>query len=615
MIQTNLFTEPAPMYLPPAKYARFTPRTYQGEAVDAAFSLFAQGMAGAMVRCPTGGGKTLIGAFTADRWLQQGEDYRVLVLAHERQLIKQFADEIKDYFGEKPAIEMGDIHCTGREKIIVASRATLYLDDVDGEKVSRLFKFDAKKHWLVIVDEAHRYTKSMKSCRHVFEHFEQNPNSRRLGLTATPERTDKITFAKLFPGVASDYRLFNMDGGPCAVEDGWAVRYDQRFITVEGVDFAGLREVAKDFDKHELEEVLGKQETLAKLIEPMLDLVKDRRTLVFSPGKQMAKDVALYINAKVGYEVAKSVDGDAPDDVRTDIYEQHQTGAIQFLSVCGLCREGYNDPGIQAVAIFRPTKSRSLAEQMKGRGCRPLRGIVKNEMTAEERKAAIAASDKPTCMIVDLVGITGMADCASTAHILAESYPDEVIDRANENMRGKTGPCDVAEEVRKADQELKDEEAERQRRIKEQEERAKARLERLARERKDKEEARRRAALDAQVKYTEHEVRHGGGGAIRHDPKGRELLTTKQANFLRWKKYDFDPNAMTKAAAMRIIGMFHQGKSLDEIKRLNRSTVKQEPREQPKPKPVNEPAQRKLPIEDANNALYEAAYSESDIPF
>lgn len=603
MIQTTLFTDPVPMYLPPAKYARFTPRTYQGEAVDNVFRLYGEDVPGAMVRCPTGGGKTLIGAFTADRWLQQGDDYRVIVLAHERQLIKQFADEIHDYFGEKPAIEMGDIHCTGREKIIVASRATLYVKEVDGhvgdkEKVSRLFKFDPSKNWLVIIDEAHRWTKSMSSCRHVIEHFEQNEKSRRLGLTATPERTDKITFAKLFPGVASDYRLYNMDGGPCAVEDGWAVRYDQRFITVEGVDFKGLREVAKDFDKNELEAVLGTQETLAKLCEPMLDLVKDRRTLIFNPGVQMAKDVALYINAKVGYEVAKSVDGSYPDDVRTDIYEQHQTGAIQFLSVCGLCREGYNDPGIQAVAIFRPTKSRSLAEQMKGRGCRPLRGCVKNEMTAEERKSAIAASDKPNCMIVDLVGVTGIADCASTAHILAESYPDEVIDRANENMRGKSGPCDVAEEVRKAEQELKDEEAERQRKIREQEERAKARLERLARERKEKEEARRRAALDAQVKYTEHEVRHGGGGVVKRDSKGRPMPTAKMLGFLRWKKHPHDPSSITAAEAGRIIGMYKAGKSQAEILAVCRAPKKDAPKqEQPKKQFYKDP------LDDINSRL------------
>lgn len=570
IVQRSIFDEH-----PQAKLARFQPRDYQRQGINEAFRLFDAGTQGVLFRQPTGTGKTVSGSLIADRWLQRGPDHRVIVLAHERQLIQQFAAEIEDVLGIRPAIEMGDTHCTGAEEIIVASRATLYTKTVETpagerESVSRLFKFDPSKKWLVVIDEAHRWTKSMPSCRHIIEHFERNAHSRRLGLTATPERTDKITLAKLFPGVASDYRLFDLEGGPCATNDGWAVPYDQRFITVEGVDFAQLREVAKDFDKHHLEEILGKQETLAKLVEPMLDLVKDRRTLVFNPGTQMAKDVALYVNAKVGYEIAKHVDGSFPDDVRKDIYKQHQTGQIQFLSVCGLCREGYNDPGIQAVAVFRPTKSRSLAEQMKGRGCRPLKGIVRDDMTPEGRRAAIAASDKPTCMIVDLVGITGIADCASTASIMAESKPDNVIKRANDNMIGKAGPIDVAAEIRNAEEEIAAEEEARKRKIAEQEERAKARLERLARERKEQEEAKERARLDAQVRYTEQQVRHGGsGGAVMFDAKGRALATDKQKGFLRWKRYTFD-ESLTKAEAGRIIGMIQKGTPLDEIRKTTR---------------------------------------------
>jgi len=172
------------------------------------------------------------------------------------------------------------------------------------------------------------------------------------------------------------------------------------------------------------------------------------------------------------------------------------------------CREGYNDPGIQAVAVYRPTKSRGLAEQIKGRGCRPLRGCVNSDMTREERLAAIAASDKPNCMIVDLVGITGMADCASTAHILAQGKPDEVIERANANATKKDGPIDMAEEVRKAQREID-------------EEREKARQERIERERREQAEADRRAKLRADVRYSTVQVGQGGGHGARADRQRR----------------------------------------------------------------------------------------------
>jgi superfamily II DNA or RNA helicase len=488
----------------------------------------------------------------ADEWLQRSEDHRVLVLAHERQLIQQFADEIEEILGERPAIEMAHQRCTGAEKLIVASRQTLRVNE-EADK-SRLYKFDPKLKWLLILDEAHRWARKLPSCRPIIEYFEQNKESVRLGLTATPERTDKTTLAGLFPGIASDYRLYDVDGGPSAVNDGWAVPYDQRFIVVEGVDFKNLREIAKDFDKGELERVLGESETLARLVRPMLDLVGERRTIIFNPGTAMAKNVALYLNAKLGYEAALSLDGTYPDEVRRDAYRRHKRGDFQFLSVCGLCREGYNDPGIQAVAVFRPTKSRPLAEQMKGRGCRPLKGIVSDAMGTEGRKAAIAASDKPNCMVIDLVGITGIADCASTASIMAGAKPDEVIERANENMLKKRdleeGPVDVAEEIRQAEFQIK-------------EEREKARREREERQRREQEEMNKRARLQEEVRYSQRQVQSGHGGRVKVN--GGEGASKKQLGYLWYLGMRMDLSGISKGQAGRMISLLKSGKTPQDV--------------------------------------------------
>lgn len=826
----DYYLEPKPAKVEIVEELPIRPRDYQQRAIEKTFELFEAGEPGVIVRAPTGSGKTLTGTFIAHEWLKRGDKNRVLILAHERQLIQQFAEEVRSVLGNKYtiAIEMGDQHCTGKEDIVVASRQTLLVRDDKDEfgcdtKVSRLFKFDPTLNWLVVADEAHRFARKLKSCRSIVEYFEQNTGSRRLALTATPERTDKTSLAGLFPGVASDYRMYDPDGGPCALNDGWAVPYDQRFITIDSIDFKNIREVAKDFDAGQLEEILGEQETLAKMVVPMLDLVGNRQTIIFNAGTEVAKKVALYINAKLGKDVAVSLDGSYPDEARKDIYRRFEAKEFQFLSVCGLClakgtlvltdqgevpiqdvtldmklwdgvefvahdgvvckgskpvieyagllgteghnvwtndgwktlaeckqeglaiavagisgrpvqesdnyyrkgrasrksatsgsdvqrmqrsdveklllsqerqiplqgllpesksteqatrttrsrngilwqagsndqstilqgciakgsggsslcglreslysvaigtenepsgmqelhevvggsdvatvsvpcckaemrkpefgglprlrrsrnqdelsnehgygaldngkswaeqvddagqdrqqrtlrtgqhtlcdklnagqepeaaqvtevydiinagprhrftanglivsncREGYNNPGIQAVAIFRPTKSRPLAEQMKGRGCRPLRGLVNDTMTAEERKAAIAASEKATCMIIDLVGATGLGDCASTAHIFANGKPDEVIERANDNMRKKPDEShDVGEEIRRAEKELS-------------EEREKARLEREAKIRREREEMEKRAKLAAEVRYQQRQVNSGHG--------------------------------------------------------------------------------------------------------
>lgn len=591
-MQLDLFASPKPK-----KLARVTPRDYQEAGINRTFELWDEGQPGVLFRQPTGTGKTVSGSLIADQWLQRGDDYRVLILAHERQLIQQFADEIEWILGERPKIEMGDEHCSGKERVIVASRQTLYVKGSGEDAVSRLYKFDPRLNWLLIIDEAHRWARKLKSCKPIIEHFEQNTAHRRLGLTATPERTDKTTLAGLFPAIASDYRLFDVDGGRSAVNDGWAVPYDQRFITVEGVDFKNIKEIAKDFDKKELELILGESETLAKLCTPLLDIVGNRRTIIFNPGTAMAKNVALYLNEKLGHEAAVSLDGSFPDDDRKEIYKRHQRGEFQFLSVCGLCREGYNDPGIQAVAVFRPTKSRPLAEQMKGRGCRPLKGVVSTEMSNEERRAAIARSTKPNCMIVDLVGITGIADCASTASIMAASKPDEVIERANKNMlvKSPSEAIDVASEIRKAEAEIEEEKEANRRKMQEAKEAAaKAQAEREERKRREREEMAKRARLDAEVRYTERQVKSGGGGATVRQ-QSPELATVGQQKYMWVLGMRGDLSKYTKKQAMRMIGMLKAGQSPEHVARVN---------PKPGPRPKSEPKQ--LNVDDINSLFLEA---------
>jgi superfamily II DNA or RNA helicase len=568
------------------------PRDYQHNDHDESFRLWDEGVRGVLTRIFTGGGKTPTTCQKIKTWLRRGDNYHAMIVSYERDLVWQFAQEVEDFLGITPGIEMGDEHVPADQvpPVVVASRASLLparlatprqIDDLaqygfpnagdlprrlckrflrhlaaggdpdlvtddigrfraealaPGQPASRLHKFDWRLNWLVVFDEAHRHAHSLKSVGHIVDWFDRNPLSRRSGLTATPKRGDGISIGhKMFPGVAIDYPLCHLTR-PCAVRDGWAVPYVQKYIEVEGVDFKNLKRVKGDFDEAELERVLGEEGQLAKLVQPLLDMVDDRRTLVFSPGKEMAKNVARYVNARrkavcpdcqarrwypsrlIGdgaacpcgravqpgdvtrdRDPARSINGDTPEHERKQVYRAHQGGHFQFLSVCGLCREGYNDPDIACVAVFRPVskKASSLAEQMKGRGCRPCRSVVPvlNELlTPEERVEAIATSEKPDCLIVDLVGITGLADCASTVQIYAEGLDDEVTQRAAELLEDggrDEGGADVEKVVRRAKAEVEAERAEA--------------------ERRRREEAETRAKAQAEVTYTEHAMGVGGG--------------------------------------------------------------------------------------------------------
>lgn len=538
-----------------------TPRDYQQAAMDRAFELWNEGSVGCIARLFTGAGKTILASITIGRWLAQGDEYRAIVMCHETQLVWQFAEEITDVLGIRPEIEMGEyvISPIRIPKITVASKMSLWSREEDGVvRQPRLEKFcNFQYKWLVVIDELHRYQASQKSFKHIVSWFRESPHCKTLGITATPERGDKKTLAVLTPDIAYDYRLYDVDGGRCGVSDGWAVPYDQRFVVVEGVDFKKIGEVAKDFNEGELEAELTTTKALASMIEPTIKLVGNRQTLIFCVTVAMAKMVAAYINALTEKGecngLAESVDGSIAHSIRMDVYKRFEAESFQFLVVCGLCREGYNCPGIGAVAVFRPTKSRPLAEQMKGRGCRPLRGLVNESMTAEERVAKISGSAKPTCMIVDLVGITGMADCASTAQMLAEGKPDEVIDRANAAAmeiaaNDPEATIDMGEQIRRAERELAEE----------------ARKKKAEEDAQELARARRRAAMEARVQFSSQKVNqgHGAHGANYKD-SGKRITWSKKykgklwsevpLGFLQWSCENIDAAFLREQCASELM--------------------------------------------------------------
>lgn len=619
------------------------PRDYQSEATENSVRLWDSGVLGALVRAFTGAGKTIIAAMLIDLWLNRGDDYRAMVLSYEHQLVVQFAQEIQDVLGIRPGIEM-DRETWKGEPIVVASRQSLLpkslvdeslksqlavhgLNDFDiltaslGKKllrglskgeidtgdaqamigehnchwmthqerqiVSRVHRFDPRFNWLIVADEAHKFAYKLKSIGHIHDWFAQNEKTRWLGITATPKRSDGVSIGhKMFPGVALDFPLYS-PRGRCAIREGYAVPYRQKYICVEGVDFKSLKKVAGDFDENELERVLGTEEQLAKLVEPLLDLCETRKTLIFSPTVEMAKNVSAYINARVKCECQCGTvkwyptlligDGAAcpdclshievpniiksgdqchviheaiPTKQRKEIYSDHQSGKFQFLSVCGLCKEGYNDPDIACVAVFRPVSkaASSLAEQMKGRGSRPLRNLINGIATAAERLETIQKSAKPDCLIVDLVGITGLADCASTALIYAEGLPDEVKQVAEDIL--------LSGEIENVEEAIE----EAQTRVEADKERI--RQERLEMERRAKEEAQRRAKADAQVDYSTHDV--GTGSAV--DPS---RVTDKQLKRIGFWGLEFQGWEPTKKQAGRIIEQLNNGVPLNEIAYTN----------------------------------------------
>jgi superfamily II DNA or RNA helicase len=427
-------------------------RDYQSDGVDAVFERFNAGSKSTLVVMATGCGKTICFAHVAARW----PEGNVLVLAHREELIFQARDKMQCVLGYAPAIEMGEYRadvdsplfgsgpqaivssiqtlnagrtcdaCAGLGKV---DRGDIELQAcpacVDG-MVRRMQRFRPDDFRLVIVDEAHHGC--AETYRRVLRYFGRNPKCRTLGVTATPDRLDKLALGAIFESVAYEYNL------PDAIDDGWLVDIEQRFIKCESLDFSRCRTTAGDLNGADLAAVLVEEEPLHQVVEPTIEIAGDRQTLVFAASVFHANRMAEIFN-RLEPGSAECVDGSTPLWKRRDTLERFACRKFKRLVNCGVLLEGYDNKQIEVVAMGRPTKSRALYSQCIGRGTRPI--VAPTEETPEARLAAIASSTKPNLLVLDFVGNSGRHKLISTADILGGTFEDHVVERAISRVREK----------------------------------------------------------------------------------------------------------------------------------------------------------------------------------
>src|SRR5262249_28263888 len=143
--------------------------------------------------------------------------------------IHQTARKIREIADETPAIEMGNHRHRDHDscsRYVITTNLSMYSD-------KRLARYPACDFSLVIIDEAHRSV--AKSYKKVICHFTANPNLKLLLATATPDRADERKLGEVCKTVAFNYEILD------AINDGWLTPVEQYYVTIEGLDFSGLR--------------------------------------------------------------------------------------------------------------------------------------------------------------------------------------------------------------------------------------------------------------------------------------------------------------------------------------------------------------------------------------
>jgi superfamily II DNA or RNA helicase len=411
----------------------------------------------------TGLGKTVIMAGLARSW----PIGRVMMISHRYELNTQAIRSFESICGVDVDLEQAGYMAdqrTQRTHIVVASVQSL---NSMRKGRYRMERFDPNEFGLLLIDEAHR--SAAASYQRVVSHFQKNPNLKLVGVTATPDRLDGVGLGCLYDDVACNYDI------NWGIKNGWLVAPRQVIVELQGLDLREVKTVGGDLDQNQLAKVVQAEENLHGMAKPIVDFAgRDKQAIVFAASvahaHRLAELIRDYYHRQHGYvdaSTAVSLDGsmNPQDPRRQQIVKDFKDGAIQFLVNCGVATEGFDAPGVRLVAIGRPTKSRALYVQMLGRGTRPIPGTVEDGIDAEARLAAIQASVKPHCDVLDFVGQSGRHSLLCASDILAGGEPPEVVDRANKISSNKDFDGSTIDALKQAKEQLAAEQEARRKKV------------------------------------------------------------------------------------------------------------------------------------------------------
>lgn len=379
----------------------FRLRNYQAQWVRDIEAMRAKGFSRLLVDAPGGCGKsTLFAALAFNEWTQrQG---RTLVLENRDKLVRQTAERLANETGLEVDIEMAGERASPYAPIVVASVPTM-------GRVNRLTSFASGHFSQIVPDECHLSLAPLWQRVMRFHHYgpeslnedwrppedgTYEPKCFIAGTTATPDLGKKKNLGSFFQQFAVRYSYAQ------AVDDGWLVGPIAKRKPLPHGDLRRIRvgngPNGRDLNAQDLSERLIP--IVAELADQIVEFASDRKTIAFTPSVECARLLSLACIARGLKSVF--VSGDCIDrDEKTAEFEAMGRGSV--LTNCSLYNAGWDHPPIDCVAWFRPTISRAFMLQGLYRGTRVLPGLVSDDMTADERRAAIAASPKRDLLIID----------------------------------------------------------------------------------------------------------------------------------------------------------------------------------------------------------------------
>lgn len=373
-------------------------RPYQREAIDAVLEARRRGTRRMVLALPTGAGKTIIFSEMIRR-----AKHPVLVLAHRDELLGQACRKIEAALRRNAddrrtvALERGAHRAARDAGVVVASIRSLHEGRIGGALAGRDIR-------LVIYDECHHAVADAN--RRVLEQigvFADDWPGTLVGFTATTRRADGRGLGEVFEEIVYERTLRQM------IDDGYLRPLrGLRFST--SADLSGVTVRGEDFDEDELEEAVDVESRNLLVARAIQECTRDRRTIAFCVTVRHAENLARALR-ELGVPAAM-ICGDMPKPDRARTLQRFCEGGLRVITNVGVLTEGFDDPGVSAVAMVRPTRSVSMYLQCVGRGMR-------------------LSPEADDCLVLDFVDLSDL-DVVTTATLDASRKSKSQEEEAHE---------------------------------------------------------------------------------------------------------------------------------------------------------------------------------------
>ncbi|QJD54368.1 DNA helicase [Aminobacter phage Erebus] len=383
----------------------FQERYYQTEADASIFAYFAahpKPEQNPVIAMPTGTGKAVVIAKFCKGVMTRWQGQKIMMLVDVKELVEQNANKLRDLWPQAPV----GIFSAGLDEK-TAHMPITFAGIQSAAKCPALFGHQD----ILVIDECHMLSPDEEGIykKFIAELRKINPFLRVIGLSATPYRMGlgMITDGGIFTDVC--YDITGLEAFNKLLDEGY-LSYLIPMPTQTVLDVSGVKKQGGEFVKNQLQAAVARYDLTCDALNEAAVAAADRHHwLIFATGIEHVKMICSILD-QMGISNAgihsNSKKHPMSDGERDDNIARFKAGQIRVLVNADILTKGFDFPALDCIILLRPTNSVVLHVQILGRGTRPFFADGYDLNTVEGRLAAMSASTKQNCLVLDFAGNT-----------------------------------------------------------------------------------------------------------------------------------------------------------------------------------------------------------------